>query len=201
MFCSAFAVRVASVLVSGLLLTGCAGTRSDELPVSSFTARAVAAAEAARVVRVIDADTYILLSGGSMFRLRLLGVDAPEQDQAFGRQAIDSVAKLLPPGRVVLVAKAGHDLYGRTLGAVLLPTATVAAVGRPVPLDSLMVVRGWAWASDPDRLVAGRAAQQTAAQRAWRGLWKCGVSQAVPPKLWRSFNSEIKRRYRVGCTW
>ena len=102
---------------------------------------------------------------------------------------------------MVLVARAGMDRYRRTLGAVLLPTATVAATGRAVPLDSLLVVRGWAWAFDPNRTVAGRAQQQLAAQRAGRGLWKCGVSEAVQPKRWRSFNSEIKRRYRVGCTW
>ena len=194
-------LRVGEMALVGALVAGClSGQRETAAPLS-LTVRAAAAAEVARVVRVIDADTYIMQSGSTTYRLRLLGADAPEQDQAFGLQATDSVARLLPAGRVVLVARAGMDLYGRTLGAVLLPVATVAAVGRPVPLDSLMVVRGWAWASDPDRLVAGRAAQQTAAQRAGRGLWKCGVSQAVPPKLWRSFNSEIKRRYRVGCTW
>ena len=131
------------------------------------------------------------------YHLRLLGVDAPEQDQPFGAQATDSVARLLAPGRLVLVTRDGRDLYGRTLGAVRLPTSTVAAASHAVPLDSLLVVRGWAWAFDPKRKVAGRAQQQ----RAGRGLWKCGVSEAVPPKQWRCFNSEIKRRYRVGCTW
>ncbi|WP_310391300.1 thermonuclease family protein [Hymenobacter sp.] len=175
--------------VVGALVAGClSGQRETGAPLSM-------------TVRAIDAHTYVMLSGTTTYRLRLLGADAPEQDQAFGLQATDSVARLLAPGRVVMVAKAGLDLYGRTLGAVLLPVATVAAAGRPVPLDSLMVVCSWAWASDPDRKAAARAAQQTAAQRAGRGLWKCGVSQAVPPKLWRSFDSEIKRRYRVGCTW
>lgn len=192
---------VAGVGLAGALAAGCVGTRSDDLPVSSFTTRAAVAAEAARVVRVVDADTYIMLSGASTYRLRLLGVDAPEHDQAFGPQAADSVARLLAPGRVVLVARAGLDLYGRTLGAVLLPTATVAAAGRAVPLDSLLVARGWAWAYDPNRTVAGRAPQQLAAQRAGLGLWKCGVAKAVPPKLWRSFNSEIKRRYQGTCSW
>jgi micrococcal nuclease len=193
-----FLVLGVGALVTGLVAGYLSSQRETGVPLS-FTARA--AAEAARVVRVIDGDTYILLSGSSTYRLRLLGVDAPEQDQAFGAQATDSVARLLAPGRVVMVAKAGLDLYGRTLGAMLLPVATVAAEGRPVPLDSLLVVRGWAWAFDPSRTVAGRAQQQVAAQLAGRGLWKCGVAGAVPPKLWRSFNSEIKRRYRVGCTW
>ena len=194
-------LRVGEMALVGVLVAGCLSSQREMGVPLSFTARAAAAAEAARVVRVVDADTYIMLSGSTTYRLRLLGVDAPEHDQAFGLQAADSVARLLTPGRVVLVARAGMDLYGRTLGAVLLPTSTVAAAGRPVPLDSLLVVRGWAWAFDPNRTVAGRAQEQVAAQRAGLGLWKCGVEQAVSPKLWRSFDSEIKRRYRVGCTW
>ena len=119
----------------------CVGARLGGLPALSLTGRATVAAEAAQVVRVIDADTYIMRSDSTAYRLRLLGVDAPEQGQPFGAQATDSVARLLAPGRVVLVTRAG------------------------------------------------------------RGLWKCGVSAAMPPKRWRSFNSEIKRRCRVGCTW
>ena len=196
--------RIFSVLggagLAGLLAAGIVGARSEDALTSSFTTRAVAA-EAARVVRVIDADTYVLLSGATTYRLRLLGVDAPEHDQAFGPQATDSVRRLLVPGRVVRVAKAGRDLYGRTLGAVLLPTAAGAAADRAVALDSLLVARGWVWAYDPNRRVAGRAAQQVAAQRAGRGLWKCGVAAAVPPQVWRGFNYQNKRRYGAGCSW
>ena len=151
----------------------------------------------ARVVRVIDADTYLLLAGSKTFRLRLLGVDAPEHDQAFGAQATDSVAQLLAPARVVLVARAGVDLYGRTLGAVRLPMAA----GPALALDSLLVVRGWAWAWNPRRRVAGRAAQQAAAVAGRRGLWKCGAMGVLTPKQWRQFNYKNKRHYGVGCTW
>ena len=196
-------LRMGELALVGALVAGYLSDQRAMGAPQSLTVRAAAAAEAARMVRVIDADTYVMQSGATTYRLRLLGVDAPEQDQTFGPQATDSVARLLPAGRVVLmlVERAGLDRYGRTLGAVLLPVATVTIAGRPVPLDSLLVVRGWAWACDPDCKVAGRAQQQVAAQRAGRGLWKCGVSQAVSPQQWRSFNSEIKRRYRVGCTW
>ena len=155
--------------------------------------------EAARVARVVDADTYDVVTGGQQVRVRLLGVDAPEHDQAFGAQATDSVAALLPVGRLVLLRRHGVDLYGRTLGSLVLP----AAFGTDGcgALDSLLVVRGWAWAYDPAHKVAGRAAQQAQAQAAGRGLWKCGVAAAVPPKVWRGFNYQNKRRYGVGCTW
>ena len=189
------------VALVGVLAAGCLTGQSELGTPAALTSRTAAVAEAARVVRVVDGDTYIVLAGSSTFRLRLLGVDAPEHDQAFGPQAADSVARLLPAGRVVLVARAGVDLYGRTLGTLLLPTGTTAAMGRAVPLDSLMVARGWAWAFDPNHVVAGRAAQQAAAQRAGRGLWKCGGAGAISPKLWRSFNATTKRRYQGGCTW
>ncbi|MGI4886440.1 MAG: thermonuclease family protein [Janthinobacterium lividum] len=149
--------------------------------------------EAARVARVVDADTYDVVAGGRRVRMRLLGVDAPEHDQAFGAQATDSMAALLPVGRLVQLRRHGVDLYGRTLGSLTLPAAGA--------LDSLLVVRGWAWAYDPAHAVAGRAAQQAQAQAAGRGLWKCGAAGAVPPKVWRGLNYKNKRRYGAGCSW
>lgn len=151
--------------------------------------------ETGRVVRVVDGDTYDVLTGGQRVRVRLLGVDAPEHDQAFGPQATDSVDRLLR-GQLVGLTRRGVDLYGRTLATVRLPGASGL-----VPLDSLLVVRGWAWAWDPKRRVAGRAAQQAAAVAGGRGLWKCGTESALRPSQWRTFNYQNKRRYGVGCTW
>ena len=153
--------------------------------------------EVGRVVRVVDADTYDILTGGTTYRVRLLGVDAPEQDQPFGHQAADSVARLLGTKRKVLLTRQGADLYGRTLVTVRLPVAG----GPALALDSLLVVRGWAWAWDPKHRVAGRAAQQVAAVTARRGLWKCGAVGVLTPRQWRQFNYKNKRRYGVGCTW
>ena len=155
--------------------------------------------EKGRVVRVIDGDTYEVLTGGQVLRVRLLGVDAPEDSQPFGHQASDSV-RAYAGGRLVRLQRQGVDLYGRTLGHLrVLPLGPAA--GPAVALDSVLVVRGWAWAFDPAHPVAGRAQQQTQAQQAGRGLWKCGTEEPVPPKLWRSFNAAIKRRYLGGCSW
>lgn len=190
-----------ALYISGWLLLAAAGYGLGNMPVAGGRglagASALPGAEAGRAVRVVDGDTYDVLAGGTVYRVRLLGVDAPELSQPFGRPAADSVARLLGPGQRVQLTRQGQDLYGRTLGTIRL----VPAAGAAVALDSLLVMRGWAWAFDPAHVAAGRAAQQLAAQRAGRGLWKCGPDQAVPPKLWRSFNAQNKRRYRGGCTW
>ena len=186
---------------SGWLLMVSAGFGLGEAAVQSLasvgSASVAPTEETGRVVRVVDADTYDVLAGGVTYRVRLLGVDAPEPDQPYGHQAVDSVEQLLRPKRTVLVTRRGVDLYGRTLATLRLPT-----VGKPaLALDSLMVARGWAWAFDPKRRVAGRAAQQASAVAARRGLWKCGAVGVLTPRQWRKLNYKNKRRYGVGCTW
>ena len=186
---------------SGWLLSVAAGFGMSYVPTLGRAENGVGttplAAETGWVVRVVDGDTYDVLDGGITHRVRLLGVDAPERDQPFGKQAADSVARLLRPAQLVLLTRHGVDLYGRELGAVRLVVA-----GKPaLALDSLLVVRGWAWAWDPKHKVAGRAAQQASAQEKRRGLWKCGAVGVLTPQQWRRFNYKNKRRYGVGCTW
>ncbi|HEX8504178.1 MAG TPA: thermonuclease family protein [Hymenobacter sp.] len=186
---------------SGWLLSVAAGFGMSYVPALGINetgvSKVVPVAETGRVVRVVDGDTYDVLAGGITHRVRLLGVDAPEVGQPFGRQAADSVAQLLRPAQLVLLTRHGVDLYGRVLAAVRLPVE-----GKPaLALDSLLVVRGWAWAWDPKHRVAGRAAQQAAALKGRRGLWKCGAVGVLTPQQWRRFNYKNKRRYGVGCTW
>ena len=144
---------------------------------------------------VAAACALVEAHGGAI--VQLLGVDAPEPDQPFGHQAGDSVARLLGQHPLVRLTRRGLDLYGRTLATVWLPEAS----GPALALDSLLVARGWAWAWDPKRRVADRAAQQAAAVAGRRGLWKCGAVGVLAPRQWRKFNYQNKRRYGVGCTW
>ena len=186
---------------SGWLLSVAAGFGINCIPTlgddGNGAGRVPLVNDTGRVVRVMDGDTYDVLVGGMVRRVRLLGVDAPERDQPYGRQAADSVARLLRPMQLVLLTRHGADLYGRTLGTVRLLVENKPALA----LDSLLVVRGWAWAWEPNHRVAGRAAQQAMALYGRRGLWKCGVVGVLPPQQWRRFNYENKRRYGVGCTW
>ena len=190
-----------ALYLSGWLLMVATGFGRGEAAVQSLASTGPASVapkeDRGPVVRVVDGDTYDVLARSVVYRVRLLGVDAPEPDQPFGHQAADSVARLLGTKRKVLLTRQGADLYGRTLASVRLPVAG----GPALALDSLLVVRGWAWAWDPKHRVAGRAAQQTAAVAARRGLWKCGAVGVLTPRQWRQFNYKNKRRYGVGCTW
>jgi micrococcal nuclease len=197
-------VAVAGLTAVGLSPVGCTREVGQALVARgrrSVLLSAVVASgpawEVARVTRVVDGDTYEVLVGGQLVRVRLLGVDAPESGQPFGPQASDS-ARVVLQGRVVRLRRVSTDLYGRALGNLALPSGTA----RPAAaLDSLLVMRGWAWASDPNHQWAQREAQQQAAQAARRGLWKCGTDAAVPPKVWRGFNAQNKRRYMGSCAW
>ena len=90
----------------------------------------------------MDGDTYDILTGGTSYRVRLLGVDAPEPDQAFGHEAADSVINLVGPKQRVLLTRRGVDLYGRTLATLRLPMGQ----GPALTMDLLLVINGWAWA-------------------------------------------------------
>lgn len=182
-------------LALGGMLTGCPAAAGHLGPGTGGTPAGKPAAELGRVVRVIDGDTYDVLSCGRVLRVRLTGADAPELGQPFGRQVADSVARHLTPRRLVRLTLHGRDLYGRTLATVVLLPASGKAPA--VALDSLLVARGWAWAWAPRHKVPRLAAVQQSAQRQGRGLWRC--SPAVPPSIWRNLSAAGKRRYGEGC--
>ncbi len=129
------------------------------------------------VVRVIDGDTLDVLVANRPVRVRLAQIDAPERSQAYGaraRQALSAMAFR----RVVTVADAGVDGYGRTLGTVIVAGANVNAA---------MVDQGMAWAYR--RYLADRSLIQLEAQArtARRGLWR----DPAPLAPWRFRRSPL----------
>ena len=84
----------------------------------------------ARVVRVVDGDTFVADRAGHEVRVRLIGVDTPEtvkRDwpvECWGPQASRLTHRLLPAGGLVRGSyeAGGHlDQYGRDLWDVWLP--------------------------------------------------------------------------------
>ena len=77
-----------------------------------------------KCTRVADGDTITVVSNGQKFRIRLVGIDAPEKSrrkhepgQPFSQKSKKYLASLVLNKHVDIVSY-GEDRYGRTLGVV-----------------------------------------------------------------------------------
>lgn len=129
-----------------------------------------------KVVAVSDGDTVTVLdSAKAQHRIRLQGIDAPEQEQDFGARSKESLSGMVF-GKEVRVEYEKLDRYGRVLGKVL-------AGGRDVNLEQ--VTAGMAWhykyyereQSLEDRKLYADA--EAGARKARRGLWE--MPSPTPP--------------------
>ena len=127
------------------------------------------------LARVIDGDT-LEVNG---VRVRLDGIDAPEQDQPCrsrgrrwlcGLEAARVLSNLLRGGQVACEVR-GRDQYGRVV-------ATCSIGGRDI--NAWMVEEGWALAYR--RYSHAYVVQEVLARSEGRGLWR---SHFVPPWEWR----------------
>jgi len=153
---------------------------SSDLPVTAPSAIQ------GRVVRVSDGDTLVVLrdEGGRprQVKIRLLGIDAPETSQPFGRVCRDNLARYVA-GKDVAVEAGKLDRYGRTLGKIMM-------AGKDINLAQ--VEDGCAWhykqyardQAKADRDVYAKA--EIIARAAKKNLWKDGSSR--PPWEYRRQN-------------
>lgn len=71
-----------------------------------------------RTVRVIDGDTFVVLFHGNQEeRVRLAGIDCPEQSQPFGQRAKEALLTRVG-GREVVVEWEKRDRYKRLVGKI-----------------------------------------------------------------------------------
>lgn len=128
-----------------------------------------------RAVKIVDGDTFDLLAGGTVYRIRLQGIDCPERGQPYYRQATQALGRWCnyAPLRVVY---RGKDRNGRILGDVY------TANGNYINLK--LIEEGMAWHFT--RYSSSR--QMALAERSARGrkvgLWS--MPQPVAPWIWRS---------------
>ncbi|UOQ81017.1 thermonuclease family protein [Hymenobacter sp. 5414T-23] len=185
-------------LAAGQVVRASSLAKPLQVPKPQAAARRGMGPEYGSVRRVLDGDTYEVRLPAGLVRVRLREADAPELSQPFGQQAADSVMKLLR-GRILQVDRGGVDRYGRTLAGLRVAVQASSGANRWLSVDSLLVVRGWAWAYEPDQTVPALAELQQQAQRSLRGLWRCGVATPIRPGLWRAYNKQEKARAWVGC--
>lgn len=132
------------------------------------------------VIRVVDGDTVWVKPVGQSaskpyWRIRLLGMDAPESCQAHGREATQALTKRLLQQRVT-VAWHKPDVYGRWL-------ATLSGPGSSQDVGAWMVGEGHAWSYRYKKNVGPYARQEQQARAAKRGLF--AASDALEPRVFR----------------
>ena len=131
---------------------------------------AIAQTVTGKVVGIADGDTLTLLTPErTQLKVRLDGIDAPEEGQEFSAASKRALSDLTA-GKTVTLQVSGTDRYQRTLGTVFADDQNVNLV---------MVRAGLAWhyvkySDDPDL-----AAAELAARAESRGLW-AGFNPIAP---------------------
>lgn len=141
-----------------------------------------------RVVGVADGDTVTVLDAtNTQWKIRLMGIDAPEKKQAFGSKSKEYLSGLAF-NKQVTVEYNKQDRYGRTVGKIII---------NGVDANLEQVKAGMAWhykqyqreQSVEDRMIYTLAEEQARAGK--RGLWI--GPEPVPPWDWRK-QQKIKRK-------
>jgi len=130
----------------------------------------------ATVLKVHDGDTLTALYRGKTERLRLYGIDCPESDQPYGKEATEVTRALVLNAEVTILDK-GKDRYGRILAEVGLLD------GRS--LNRELVKTGACWwyrKYSPDDMNLERLENEARIQR--RGVW--ATENPIPPWEWRT---------------
>ncbi|MCP3959205.1 MAG: thermonuclease family protein [bacterium] len=131
------------------------------------------------VVVVSDGDTIAVLRDGDKVELRLEGIDAPEEGQAFSDVARDGLAHAIL-GKVVRIRCGGRDLENRMTGRVYLGE---------LDINLELVKAGLAWHYRPVSSEKALSEAEKAARKAKTGLWQQRL-KPVPPWKFRELQEE-----------
>lgn len=151
-----------------------------------------------KVVAVADGDTITVLRDREQVKVRLSGIDAPENKQPFGNASKQRMSELVF-GKEVRVDDRKKDRYGRTIGRVWVASADCTASDCPKTLDAGMALLtvGLAWhykkyeVEQPEEERGQYAFAETEARAKRVGLWQ--NANAVPPWDWRRLNANSSR--------
>ncbi|MFC3393536.1 thermonuclease family protein [Brenneria rubrifaciens] len=135
-----------------------------------FSLPGLAATLNGKVVKVVDGDTLIVRQSGINHRIRLLGIDAPEYRQPYGKNARRTLERKIG-GKWVTVRYEAKDRYARYLGTVYYWNNNI----------NLALLRtGQAWVYKYNRNNRELMRHENAARRQRLGLWR----QTYPQSPW-----------------
>ena len=128
-----------------------------------------------KVIAVIDGDSIVVARDNKQIEIRLLEIDCPEFDQAFGPRAKKRTSELCL-GKTVTVKATGKDDYDRTLSHVILPNGK--------ELNRELVNAGLAWWYRKYSKDKSLGKLEANAKRDRRGLWS--DKESIAPWDWRA---------------
>ena len=126
-----------------------------------------------RVLSVQDGDSLIVVPTNRTdrrIRVRLYGIDAPEHDQDFGREATERLRSLVRGQNDLTLEYKDTDRYGRLVGVLYFRSS-----GGQLSANRVMVEEGLArWYSRYGGRELGLDQAEQNARRAKRGIWSSG---------------------------
>jgi endonuclease YncB( thermonuclease family) len=146
------------------------------------------------VIHIHDGDTLQVLSNKKTYKIRLLAIDAPEQDQAYGNEAKKNLSRLTL-GKSVTVHWQKRDAYQRIIGQVFVQHPDCKSTDCKISLDinHQQVHNGAAWwyrhyANEQSAAdAAGYEQAENQARQRRIGLW--AQPNPAPPWSWRRSHS------------
>lgn len=133
-----------------------------------------------RIVGVSDGDTVTLLDAKkTQWKIRLLGIDAPEKKMPYGQRSKQSLSDMVY-NKQVTVEYSKRDKYGRTVGKIRVD-------GLDANLEQVKAGMAWHYKkyqreqSSEDRAAYVLAEEQ--ARSVMKGLWS--DTAPIPPWDWR----------------
>lgn len=133
-----------------------------------------------RVVGIADGDTVTVLDAtNTQFKIRLMGIDAPEKKQAFWQNSKEHLSQMVF-NKQVSVEYTKKDKYGRTVGKVIVD-------GVDANLEQVKAGLAWHYKQYQREQSAEDIAVYVLAEELARneskGLW--ADAEPVPPWEWR----------------
>lgn len=146
---------------------------------SAGVVKASADTYTAKVIKIIDGDTVVVLKDDkTQIKLRLAEIDAPEKHQPWGNRSRKAISNLIF-GHKVKVIVSGQDRYGRSIAHLKI---------HGMDVNQEMITTGNAWVykkySKDQKLLA---AEKTARKQKI-GLWSLTPDEILPPwefRRWR----------------
>ncbi len=135
------------------------------------------------VVAVTDGNTIWVVQDGEEIEIRLQGIDAPEEGQAFFDVSRNGLAHAVL-GKTVTIQMTGRNLENHLTGRVYLGE---------IDINLELVKAGLAWHSRPDSKEKALMEAQKAARKAKKGLWQQRL-QPTPPWKYRLAESRPEER-------